>query len=418
MPDLHVRRGERDLGSFSPKQIKKLVSLGKIRGSDLLCIDGDAEWIPVDQVPALSAPQSPPTTRRPKKRRSSDTGSSGPDGWGQLAALEARSAAAPPAVVASSAPVAAHASSQSHWRSRSGPSEFAGHEWDTARLSLNFLFATAVGRACVASLASGVVVMKHLSQLSELALGVFIPTAAGNTFQFKGNELAHIGVALTIVVSLLVVVLWLTFSRAMEVFLFVAGGLGIAVVCTAMMSGGDASTDTVLFRGIAVCAIIAVLGFGIAGCGLLWSPLSTSSKVVLCASVLVGVISSVFAFRAMTVTIDVDFSLPMPVVHFPHIPSLAIAYGLLVAVETGFSAWVMRSLGLQFGDVQEKETIDFFLFAHVLFVVLLLASVFLINRSVVTEFTGVVFGCVAATIAATDIIWHAATVLYTRNTLK
>ena len=53
MPSLHLRRGKKIVGPFSPSKIKQMISDGKIKGTDLLRVEGDSDWIPAAEIPAL-----------------------------------------------------------------------------------------------------------------------------------------------------------------------------------------------------------------------------------------------------------------------------------------------------------------------------------------------------------------------------
>jgi len=41
------------VGPFSPSKIKQMISDGKIKGTDLLRVEGDSDWIPAAEIPAL-----------------------------------------------------------------------------------------------------------------------------------------------------------------------------------------------------------------------------------------------------------------------------------------------------------------------------------------------------------------------------
>jgi len=439
MASLHIRRGEKVVGPFSPSEIKRMIQDDTIVGTDSVRMEGDADWVPLAEIPALasllkpagvkpSVPQPPPTRtassatrpppldappRRKKPRRGGQVSE-----WDQLAALETRSAAAPPMLSAPPTPGERVQKPSASRRHEGGASQLAGGDWDSARSALTFMFCAGVGRSAVIGAAAGVVIMKHLIQLADLGLGVFIPTAAGNVFTFKGNELMHIGLAATVVFSLLVVLLFLTFSRAPEVFRFVAGGMLVAIALTAMVNSGGPSTDSLVLKSLSVLAMLAVLCFALSGLPLLASPLEASAKVLLIGSALAGLGSCGLAFLGLTTTIDVDLTLTKPEVHFPVIPGMAVAYALVLSVEIGFSAWVLRSLGMKFGDAQEVETIDWFLYFHVVNTGLILICVYLVNQGVVTNFGGVVVGCVATMLGATAVICHSTTILYTRNAVR
>ena len=124
------------------------------------------------------------------------------------------------------------------------------------------------------------------------------------------------------------------------------------------------------------------------------------------------------ALLGLTTTINVDLTLSRPEVHFPTIPGMAVAYALGLSFEIGFSAWVLRALALQFGDVQEKDTIEWFLLFHVVNTGLILMAVYMINQAVVTNFGGTVVGCVVVMLGATSVVLHSVTILYTRNAVK
>ena len=411
----------------------------KIVGTDSVRMEGDADWVPLTEIPALasllklatakppprkpprsgtatSATRPPPLNAPPRRKRAGKGNEVGE--WDQLAALENRSAAAPPGLDAPPTPGERGQQPDVRKLQQGGRSQVAGGNWDSARTALDFMFYAGASRTAVIAAAAGVVIMKHLVQLADLGLGVFIPTAAGNAFTFKGNELIHIGLAATVVVSLLVVMLFLTFSRAMEVFTFVAGGMVTAIALTAMVNAGESSTDTLVLKILSVLAMLTVLLFALSGFPLLSSPLAESTKIVLVGSAIAGLGSCGLAFLGLTTTIDGDLTLSKPEVHFPVIPGMAVAYALVLSFELGFSAWVLRSLGMRFGDEQEKETIEWFLYFHAANTGVILIGVYLINRGVVTNFGGVVVGCVITMLGATAVIWHAATILYTRNAIR
>jgi len=200
--------------------------------------------------------------------------------------------------------------------------------------------------------------------------------------------------------------------------MFVAGGIACAVALTAMVNAGDSETDSLVLKILSVLAMLAVLCFALSGFPLLASPLPASTKIILVGSALAGLASCGLAFQGLTTTINVDLTLSKPEVHFPVIPGMAVAYALVLSLEIGLSSWVLRALGIKFGDAQEKETIEWFLLFHVINTGVILICVFLINRGVVTNFGGVVVGCVATMLGATSVICHAATILYTRNAVK
>jgi hypothetical protein len=434
MAHLHVRRGEKVLGPFSPSEIKRMIEDNKIVGTDMVCMEDDTDWVQLSAIPALARllkptsstspavrntaasdkppplnPPSPKKTRKGKKQTNE---------WDQLAALENRGATAPPEMDTPAIPGDAAENSEIRNRPTARADSQAGADWDPARSSLNFLFFSGIARSVVIAAAAGVVIMKHLVQLTELGMGVFIPSAAGNAFHFKDNELMFIGLSATVVVALLVILLFLTFSRAPEVFLFVAGGLGVAVALTAVVNSGEASTDSMVLKMVSALGIIVVLCSALGGGPLLWSPLATSTKIIQVASVLAGLVSCCVALLGFTATINVDLAMSEPVINFPTIPGMAVAYALALSLEIGCSAWVMRALALKFGDVQEKDAIEFFLFFHVLNTGLILVAVYMINQGVVTNFGGTVIGCIAAMLAAASVILHCVTILYTRNAVK
>ena len=428
MPQLHIRREGRTAGPFSPDAVKEMIHDGTVVATDSLRIDGDSDWIDLADIPALSkalarraaTPQLPPKKRKRAATSSRPEVNSTSSEWDKLVALESHSAAAPPELTPPSLP--AHLEDESDgsargWRANAA-ADIAGGEWGPARLSLDVMFVVAICRTCIVAAGAGVVIMKHLSQLAELGFSVFIPTAAGNTHIFENNELIHIGFALTVVTATLGVLLFLSFSRAYEVFVFVAGGLAMGVALTGMMSAGDSSSDTIILKVFSVVSIVAAFSMAMCSVPLLWTPLPISAKCTLVGAVAAGLASCGVAFKGLTSTIDVDFHMSKPEVHFPSVPPMAVAYGLVLLLETGLSAWVLRTLGAKFGDSKEDEAIDFYLFAHVSFAALMFGSVFLINRGIVSMFTGVVIGCVATMIAAVDLIWHNTTILHTRNTLR
>jgi ABC-type multidrug transport system ATPase subunit len=69
MPVLRVRRGDKVLGAFAASKIKKMLTEGKIKSSDLIQVEGDDQWNAIGGIPNLArlfAPDKPKTGNRQK----------------------------------------------------------------------------------------------------------------------------------------------------------------------------------------------------------------------------------------------------------------------------------------------------------------------------------------------------------------
>ena len=54
MPKLHLKRGKKVVGPFSPATIKQMVADGKVKANDLLRVEGDNDWIPASEISSLA----------------------------------------------------------------------------------------------------------------------------------------------------------------------------------------------------------------------------------------------------------------------------------------------------------------------------------------------------------------------------
>src|SRR4051812_4141209 len=57
---IHVARGDQQLGVFSPEEVRAKLASREFQPSDLGWADGQAQWTPLASFPGLSAAAAPP----------------------------------------------------------------------------------------------------------------------------------------------------------------------------------------------------------------------------------------------------------------------------------------------------------------------------------------------------------------------